>query len=63
MNIQLWLQTIAALGYDLGQTNVRQNDASFPEFTLDVGSFILSTPTGIPRNCVHLKEAKLVSTI
>lgn len=61
-NIQLWLQSIVSVGYDLGQSNRRQNNAPLPNFTTDVGSFILSTPTGMPKSCVQLKETNMVST-
>jgi hypothetical protein len=49
-NIQLWLQFIASVGYELGQNNRRQNYVSFSKFTTDVGSSILSTPIGVPKS-------------
>ncbi|XP_061179250.1 uncharacterized protein LOC133187875 isoform X2 [Saccostrea echinata] len=61
-NIQLWLESITSIGYDLGYNNRRASSKSPSEFTNDIGSSVLSRPTGIPENCVEMKRKNITAT-
>ncbi|XP_062599233.1 uncharacterized protein LOC134260708 [Saccostrea cucullata] len=62
VNIQLWLKSINSVGYDLGLSNKRNTAKKPSGFIVNVGSNILSRPTGMPNKCVDLTKKKMSAT-